>query len=72
MKYSLIVRKYKRGFILAPQIFQVVLNLVIPLMDPLTKDSLRVFGRNRKNWMPVVREQIDPDQLPRRYGGDLE
>jgi len=41
-------------------------------MDPLTKDALKVYGKDRKTWEPIVRQQIDPSILPRRYGGYMD
>jgi len=53
----------------APQLFNVVLNVVIPLTDPITRDSIKTHGKNRNIWEPIVRKQIDPSQLPERFGG---
>jgi len=58
--------------VLAPQIFSVVLNVVLPLMDPYTRDSVKVYGKNRRLWEPIIRQQIDPSQLPERFGGNPE
>jgi len=38
-------------------------------MDPYTKDSLKVHGKDRSAWEPIIRKQIDPSQLPERFGG---
>jgi hypothetical protein len=42
-------------------------------MDPITREALQVFGKNEKEWGPVVSAAIiDPSQLPKRYGGPKE
>ncbi|CAL8079960.1 unnamed protein product [Orchesella dallaii] len=52
-----------------PSAFQVVLNLVRPVFTPQTRESLKVFGTNRAQWMAYLDKEISKDQRYPEYGG---
>jgi hypothetical protein len=55
-----------------PGIFQAVLGAVRPLLDDETRDHLKVHGKNEAQWLPILKQRVDLDQLPKRYGGTKE
>lgn len=58
--------------IAAPAAFEVVLNLVRPVMNDAMRKSLIVFGTNRAEWKKAVLSLIAEDQLARQFGGTKE
>jgi len=53
----------------APQIFEVVLSAVRPLFSQSTREALKIYGTNRRQYEPILFKDIDRDQLPRDVGG---
>jgi hypothetical protein len=47
----------------------VVLSAIRPIFSPRTREALKVFGRNRRQYEPVLFRDIEKDQLPRDVGG---
>uniref|UniRef100_A0A3B4F1G9 SEC14-like protein 2 n=1 Tax=Pundamilia nyererei TaxID=303518 RepID=A0A3B4F1G9_9CICH len=59
----------KRVFLIkAPKMFPVAYNLIKHFLCEETRRKIIVLG---SNWQEVLREHIDPDQLPVVYGGTL-
>uniref|UniRef100_A0A3Q0ST57 SEC14-like lipid binding 7 n=1 Tax=Amphilophus citrinellus TaxID=61819 RepID=A0A3Q0ST57_AMPCI len=59
----------KRVFLIrAPKIFPVAYNLIKHFLCEETRRKIIVLG---SNWQEVLREHIDPEQLPVVYGGTL-
>jgi hypothetical protein len=58
--------------LVAPGLFESVLALVRPILKEATRKALKVYGKNPSLWGPIVRDRIDPSQLPPRYGGTEE
>lgn len=54
--------------ILAPPVFEVVLNVIRPLMSPLTRRALKVYNQNKANWQKELYKYVDPSELPPEYG----
>jgi len=52
-----------------PRTFEVVLQVIKPLMSAHTANALEVYGLDRTEWEPVLKKYIDDDQLLVRYGG---
>ncbi len=52
-----------------PQVFEVVLNLIRPIMSPQTREALKVYNNVKDEWEPVVYADIKRDQLVKEYGG---
>lgn len=52
-----------------PALFEVVLTLAKQAAPPL-KELLDVKGHSEAEWKPVMRKNIKPATLPKRYGGD--
>jgi len=52
-----------------PQVFEIVLNLIRPIMSQQTRDALKVYNNNREEWDPILFADIDRDQLVKEYGG---
>ncbi|KAL4636016.1 SEC14-like protein 2 [Arapaima gigas] len=61
----------KRLFVIkgkSPKLFPVAYNLVKHFLSEDTRSKIIVLGAN---WQEVLRNHIDPDQLPAVYGGNL-
>lgn len=52
-----------------PQVFEVILNLIRPIMSPQTREALKVYNNNRDEWDHIVFSDIGRDQLVKEYGG---
>lgn len=52
----------------ADWVFEMLLRIIRPLMTG-SIEKLKVHGLDRPKWEKVVRKQIDPINLPYRYGG---
>lgn len=53
----------------APPIFEVLLNIIKPLMSPLTRDALLIFGRNKEEWRKAIRTEVEASEIQEFYGG---
>ena len=40
-------------------------------MHQTTINKLRMFGHDKREWLPAMLDEIDADQLPAMYGGTL-
>uniref|UniRef100_A0A8C3A9A6 SEC14-like lipid binding 7 n=1 Tax=Cyclopterus lumpus TaxID=8103 RepID=A0A8C3A9A6_CYCLU len=59
----------KRVFLIkAPKMFPMAFNLIKHFLSEETRRKILVLG---SNWQEVLRNHIDPDQLPVVYGGTL-
>lgn len=56
-------------FVTAPQAFNVVLDLVRPVLNKPTRDALKVFGYNQNQWKAFLDTEVSEDQLTRDFGG---
>jgi len=52
-----------------PEVFEVVLNLIRPIMSEQTREALKVYNNNKAEWDPIVFKDIKRDQLVKEYGG---
>jgi len=52
-----------------PETFEVVLNLMRPLMSEQTQEALKIYSNNRNEWEHIVFADIKKDQLVKEYGG---
>jgi len=52
-----------------PQVFEIVLNIIRPVMSQQTRDALKVYNNNKEEWEPIVFNDIGRDQLVKEYGG---
>lgn len=55
----------------APSIFMVVFNILKKFLSAETISSVKIVNSDRKKWEKHLREMIDPDMLPKCYGGTL-
>lgn len=56
----------------APSALAWAWSIIQGFLDPVTKAKVRIIGCNQKEWLPVLLEHIDIDQIPRQYGGTSE
>lgn len=56
-------------FQIAPQSFNLVLDLVRPMLNKPTSDALRIYGYNQKQWKPVLDNEVSETKMPREFGG---
>jgi hypothetical protein len=59
-------------FLTARGLFESVLALIRPILNEGTRKALHVYGKDPSVWGPIVRDRIDPSQLPTSYGGTQE
>lgn len=52
-----------------PAAFHTILTLVRPVFTPLTRDTLKVFGSNKAQWMDYLDKEISRDQRYPDFGG---
>lgn len=43
-----------------------------PFMHQVTIDKVSVYGFNKEEWKTALLNEIDADQLPAYYGGNLK
>ncbi|CAL8079969.1 unnamed protein product [Orchesella dallaii] len=53
----------------APAGSRIGLEAVRPVMSPQTREILKIFDMNKKQWSAYLDERISPDQRTARYGG---
>lgn len=53
----------------APASSRIGLEAVRPVMSPQTRDILKIFDTNKRQWMQYLDERIDKDQLYPNFGG---
>ncbi|KAI9561274.1 hypothetical protein GHT06_012230 [Daphnia sinensis] len=62
----------RRLFIInAPSYFSMVYALIKPFLHECDVDKIKVYGRDKNEWLPALLEEIDADQLPAYYGGTM-
>lgn len=59
-------------FIAAPSIFELILNVIRPIMSPLTRRTLKVYNANKQSWQTELLRIVDKEELPVEYGGTNE
>jgi len=52
-----------------PSVFEIVLNLIRPIMSAQTREALKVYNNNREEWDHILFSDIRRDQLVKEYGG---
>ncbi|OXA59719.1 hypothetical protein Fcan01_04675 [Folsomia candida] len=53
----------------SPSTFQVVMNLIRPLLTPSTRNAIKILGTNMNEWSNTLFAEIARDQLPEGFGG---
>lgn len=56
-------------FIHTPRIWEEVSKVLLPLLSPISRDALKIYGYNKKVWQTELLKEIHPSQLTRRFGG---
>lgn len=46
-----------------------ILDLVRPMLTKPTRDALRMYGYNKREWKPVLDQEVNPNQLTYEFGG---
>ncbi|ODN05694.1 SEC14-like protein 2 [Orchesella cincta] len=59
-------------FGISPDSFEIVLNLIRPIMSPPTRASLKVFSSNKAEWKPYLDNLIDPAEISDWFDGKKE
>jgi len=55
-----------------PESFEIVLNLIRPIMSPPTRAALKVFSSNKAEWKPYLDNLIDPAEISDWFDGKKE
>lgn len=53
----------------APSVLAVAYRVIQGFLDNVQKQKIRIMGTDRNEWLPVLQEYIDIDQIPMQYGG---
>jgi hypothetical protein len=56
----------------APSALAWAWSIIQGFLDPVTKAKVRIIGCDQKEWLPVLLEHIDEDQIPKQYGGTAD
>jgi len=56
-------------FINTNPFFQIFFALMKPILAPRTLSKLELYGTNRSEWEPIVRNVVEEHQIPRQFGG---
>jgi hypothetical protein len=59
----------KAFFINTNKVFQALFALMRPLLAPKTIGKISIYGTDRKEWEPAVREAVEEQQIARQFGG---
>ncbi|ODN03975.1 SEC14-like protein 2 [Orchesella cincta] len=52
-----------------PPVFEIVLRVIRPIMSPITRNALQVYGQDKGVWSKVLLNIADKSQLTPEYGG---
>jgi len=63
---------YRCILVNTPESFEIILNLIRPIMSPQTRANLKVFGSNKAEWKLYLEELIDPEQISEWFDGKKE
>ncbi|KAK9889781.1 hypothetical protein WA026_007158 [Henosepilachna vigintioctopunctata] len=55
----------------APRVFAIAFNIVKKFMDAYTLSKIQIIKNDPAKWKKVLLEYVDPDNLPKYYGGNL-
>jgi metal transporter CNNM len=56
---------------LAPKVFAVAFAMMKPLMHERTRNKINIYSHDEKTWKAALLAEINPDQLPKMYGGTM-
>lgn len=56
----------------APRMFTIAFGVVKKFLNEYTLSKINIFPNDPKKWKKVLLTNIDPDSLPKHYGGNLE
>lgn len=62
------VKKYI-VFLIAPPAFETIAKLVREAASPATREALKIYGSDPKQWKKKLLDFIDADQLTEEFGG---
>ncbi|XP_022705350.1 SEC14-like protein 2 [Varroa jacobsoni] len=53
----------------APPIFHLFFNMIKPLLNAPTLEKVKIYGKDRAQWMAALLEIANPEELPVKFGG---
>lgn len=56
-------------YLTAPKVFEIVEDAIRPFQSDATKAAYNLFSHNKDEWQKVLLADINPEQLPIRFGG---
>ena len=57
--------------ITAPRVFTIAWNLLKPFLHERTKNKVSIYGSDSAAWKSAILQDVDADQLPVFYGGNM-
>lgn len=56
---------------LAPSVFALAFSIVKKFLNEYTISKIQIFKANPVKWIPILRDKIKTEELPKHYGGDM-
>uniref|UniRef100_A0A0P5RR80 Cral/trio domain-containing protein n=1 Tax=Daphnia magna TaxID=35525 RepID=A0A0P5RR80_9CRUS len=55
----------------APKVFSIAYPILKPFIHERTRDKIKIFGHDSKQWKAAILAEVDPEELPAAYGGSM-
>ncbi|XP_057372032.1 SEC14-like protein 2 [Daphnia carinata] len=55
----------------APKVFSIAYPILKPFIHERTRDKIKIFGHDSKQWKAAILAEVDPEELPAAYGGTM-
>ncbi|XP_046460746.1 SEC14-like protein 2 [Daphnia pulex] len=55
----------------APKVFSIGYPILKPFIHERTRNKIKIFGHDAKQWKAAILAEVDPEELPACYGGTM-
>lgn len=62
---------YVHFLFLAPKVFSIGYPILKPFIHERTRNKIKIFGHDAKQWKAAILAEVDPEELPACYGGTM-
>ena len=56
---------------IAPKVFSIGYPILKPFIHERTRNKIKIFGHDAKQWKAAILSEVDPEELPACYGGTM-
>jgi hypothetical protein len=56
---------------IAPKVFSIGYPILKPFIHERTRNKIKIFGHDAKQWKAAILAEVDPEELPACYGGTM-